>query len=104
MTTVMERRKEIGLMKAIGAENTKIASIFLVESTITGAAGGLLGYLLGNILAQYIARSVFSTPIPPALIVLPVTLGISLFITVLASALPVRRAIQIEPAIVLKGE
>ena len=104
MTTVMERRKEIGLMKAIGAENAKIAAIFLAESAIIGVAGGLSGYLLGNVLAQYIARSIFSTPIPPMLLVLPITLAISLSITVLASTFPVRRATQIEPAVVLRGE
>jgi putative ABC transport system permease protein len=104
MTTVMERRKEIGLMKSIGAENLKIASIFLTESVIIGLGGGVLGYFLGNILAQYIAESVFHSSISIVLYVLPVTVGVSLAVTVLASLLPVRRATRIEPAIVLRGE
>lgn len=104
MTTVMERRKEIGLMKSIGAENLKIASIFLTESVIIGFGGGVLGYFLGNILAQYIAESVFHAPISLVLYILPVTVGVSLAVTVLASLLPVRRATRIEPAIVLRGE
>jgi len=77
-TTVVERRKEIGLMKSIGAENTKIASIFVVESIIVGIVGGLLGYLLGNLIAQYIGASVFGTSISPVVSVLPMTLGVSL--------------------------
>jgi putative ABC transport system permease protein len=108
MTTVIERRKEIGLMKSIGAENSKIAAIFLAiflaESLVIGTIGGLSGYLLGNVLAQYIGETVFGTPITPILFILPLTIGISLLITVLASALPVRRATMVEPAIVLKGE
>ncbi|MCX6659858.1 MAG: FtsX-like permease family protein [Candidatus Bathyarchaeota archaeon] len=104
MTTVMERRKEIGLMKSIGAENLKIASIFLTESVIIGFGGGVLGYFLGNILAQYMAESVFHAPISLVLYILPVTVGVSLAVTVLASLLPVRRATRIEPAIVLRGE
>ncbi|MBS7623521.1 ABC transporter permease [Candidatus Bathyarchaeota archaeon] len=104
MTTVMERRREIGLMKSIGAENSTIASIFLAEAVIVGVTGGFLGYGLGNVLAQHIAESVFSAPITPLLTILPVTVGISLSVAVLASTLPVRRAIRIDPAIVLRGE
>lgn len=104
MTTVVERRKEIGLMKSIGAENAKIASIFFAESLVIGTIGGLSGYLLGNVLAQYIGQTVFGTPITPILFILPLTIGISLLITVLASALPVKRATMVEPAVVLKGE
>jgi putative ABC transport system permease protein len=104
MTTVIERRKEIGLMKSIGAENSKIAAIFLAESLVIGTIGGLSGYLLGNVLAQYIGETVFGTPITPILFILPLTIGISLLITVLASILPVKRATMVEPAVVLKGE
>jgi len=104
MTTVMERRKEIGLMKSIGAENMTIAFIFLAEAATVGVAGGFFGYGLGNVLAQYIAESVFNAPISPLLFILPVTVAISLLVAVSASALPVRRAIRIDPAIVLRGE
>jgi len=103
-TTVVERRKEIGLMKSIGADNRKIASIFVVESIIVGIIGGVLGYLLGNLIARYIGVSVFGTSLSPVVSVLPVTLGVSLFVTILASVLPVRNATRIEPAVVLRGE
>ena len=48
--------------------------------------------------------SVFSTSITPRLEVLPIALGLSIGISLLASALPVRRAMKVEPAIVLRGE
>src|SRR3989337_2738529 len=58
--SVMERRAEIGLMKAIGADDGQIAAIFLSEAALIGLAGGIAGYLLGLGLAQGLARWVFS--------------------------------------------
>jgi putative ABC transport system permease protein len=103
-TSVVERTKEIGMMKAIGAENKKIASLFLLEALIIGLIGGIVGYLAGLGVAQFIGMSVFNSSISPKLEVLPLVLGISIGIAVLASAIPVRRAISIEPAKVLRGE
>ena len=54
ITSVIERQKEIGLMKSVGAENKKIISLFLSEATIIGVIGGILGYIIGIILAQFI--------------------------------------------------
>ncbi len=107
-TTVIERRTEIGLMKAIGAENKKVAKIFLVEATLIGLIGGAAGYLAGNIISMAIEQSVFGsfllpTPLATFVIIL-VTIGIAVGIALLASILPVRRAVGIEPAIVMKGE
>ena len=103
-TSVIERQKEIGLMKSIGAENRKIAALFLTEAAIIGIIGGVLGYYIGIELAQFIGMRVFDSSISPRLIVLPIIIGISLFITLFASALPVRRAVKIEPVVVLRGE
>jgi putative ABC transport system permease protein len=103
-TSVVERTKEIGMMKAIGAENKKIASLFLLEALIIGLIGGIVGYIAGLGVAQFIGMSVFNSSISPKLEVLPLVLGISIGIAVLASAIPVRRAISIEPAKVLRGE
>jgi putative ABC transport system permease protein len=103
-TTVVERRKEIGLMKAIGAPNRSIASLFLAEAAIIGLLGGLAGYGAGYYLAQYIGQSVFGSSVMLAPVVIPMTIGISLVVAVGASAIPIRRALGIEPAIVLRGD
>ena len=103
-TSVIERQKEIGLMKSVGAENKRIVSLFLSEAAIIGVIGGILGYIAGIVIAQFIGLSVFSTLITPRLEIIPVALGISVGVTLLASALPVRRAVKVEPAIVLRGE
>jgi putative ABC transport system permease protein len=104
ITSVIERQKEIGLMKSVGAENKKIISLFLSEATIIGIIGGILGYLIGILLAQFIGFSVFSMSITPRFEVIPISIGISVGVALLASILPVRRAVSIEPVIVLRGE
>jgi len=103
-TSVIERRKEIGLMKSVGAENKSIVSLFLSEAALIGIIGGFLGYIIGIILSQFIGMSVFGTSISPRLEVIPIALGISVGVSLLASILPVRKAVGVEPAIVLRGE
>ena len=104
ITSVIERQREIGLMKSIGAENKKIVALFFSEATIIGIIGGILGYLVGLLLSQFIGLSVFSLSINPRFEILPIILCISIGVALLASIIPVRRAINIEPAIVLRGE
>jgi putative ABC transport system permease protein len=101
---VADRRREIGLMKSIGAENRSIASLFLAEAAITGLLGGVAGFGVGVVLAQFIGLSVFSTTIAPSWEVLAVAIPIAIGVSLLASAIPVRRATAVEPAVVLRGE
>lgn len=100
---VLERQTEIGLMKAIGAENTQVAMIFLAEATVIGIVGGALGFLGGYALAGYIGVQVFNVAIVPSPFVLPVSLLLAIGVALLGSAIPVRRAIQIEPIHLLRG-
>jgi len=102
--SVMERRAEIGLMKAIGADDGHIALIFLSEAALIGLAGGAAGYLLGLGLAQGLARTVFSVggDVPP--IVLPITLLLALAVAMVGSALPVRQAVRFDPVLLLRGK
>jgi putative ABC transport system permease protein len=102
--SVVERRKEIGLMKGMGAENGRIASLFLAEAGIMGVVGGILGYTVGLVLAYFIGLSVFDSEVMPSLWVFPVALGIGVGVALLASLLPVRRATKVEPAVVLRGD
>lgn len=103
MVTVFERRLEIALMKAIGAEDSQISRQFFAEALLIGAVGGVSGYVLGNFLGQLIGRSVFGADIGVNVLSLPVTLAISMAVALLGCLIPVRRASSIEPAIVLKG-
>lgn len=104
MSMVMERRKEIGLKKAIGAENRSIVAEFLGEAIVLGLAGGITGSVLGWFFARQVSMSVFGRGISFEPLLVLVTLVVSLVVTIVACILPIRRAISIEPAIVLRGE
>ena len=55
-TSVLERTKDIGIMKAIGARNSDILEIFLIESGLIGLVGGIFGTILGSIMALIIGN------------------------------------------------
>ncbi len=103
-STVLERRKEIGIMKALGAENGKIARLFYAEAVLIGLAGGLAGYLTGLAASQVIGKTVFATFISFRLLVLPVALGAALVVALIASRWPVEQALKIDPIVTLRGE
>ncbi len=105
MTTVMlERQREIGLMKALGAEVRRVRALFLAEAGAIGVAGGVAGYVFGFALAQIIAQSVFASAVAPNLWVGLSALSIALIVALLGAAVPVQRALNVEAAVVLRGE
>ena len=104
MTVVMERRKEIGLKKAIGANNKSIAKEFLAEGLVLGIIGGIIGVFCGLIFAQVISSNVFGRSIIIEFYLIPSTILISAIVTVIACLIPVKRALDVEPALVLRGE
>lgn len=104
IAVVTERRKEIGLKKALGAPDRSIISEFLGEGVGLGLLGGLLGSILGFFFAQRVSLSVFGRAIEFSWWIVPLTLVISVVITVVASIWPVKQATKIDPALVLRGE
>ena len=103
-TTVLERRAEIGVMKALGATNSLIAGIFLAEQLLLAVAGGAIGFVVGAALARSLGASVFGTPASPRLILFPVVLGIAAIVAFVGSLIPLRRASHFNPAPILRGE
>jgi len=101
---VSERTREIGLMKALGADDRDIVRQFLSETLTIGVAGVAAGMLLGFLLAQVLGQAVFGSFISFRMAVLPVTLVPSIAASLLAAALPVRMAVRVVPAQVLKEE
>lgn len=104
MAVVAERRREIGLKKALGAANRSIVMEFLGEGLLLGALGGLLGVVLGFMFAQRVSMNVFSRSISFQPLLIPTTLAVSIAVTGLACLIPVRSATDVDPAIVLRGE
>jgi len=101
---VSERSREIGLMKAIGADDRDIVRQFLSETLTIGIAGVTAGMVLGFLLAQLLGQAVFGSFISFRMVVLPVTLIPSIAASLLAAALPVRMAVRVVPAQVLKED
>lgn len=104
MAVVSERRREIGLRKALGASDSSIRKEFLGEGMFLGGLGGILGAVLGFVFAQVVSVNVFGSSIMFQPLLLPVTLVVSMLISALSCQLPIKRAVAIDPAIVLKGE
>lgn len=103
-TSIMERRQEIGLLKALGAEDRRISLLHLTEASLIGLAGGVAGYIVGTVLAALIGLQIYGKMLPPQPFVLLITLLISLGLVWAASIVPVRSALRVESAVVLRGE
>ena len=103
MTGILERRTEIGLLKAMGAGGSLVISLFLSEAALLGLAGGLAGAAGGAWLARVISASVFGAPVDirPAAVLL--ALASAMLITLLGFLLPARRIAGYRPAEVLRG-
>ena len=81
MAVVAERRKEIGLKKALGAYDSEIKKEFLGEGSALGFIGGLLGVGLGFVFAQEVSLSVFGRAIEFQWLFAPITIIVSMIIT-----------------------
>lgn len=99
----MERRRDVGLMKALGGTIQRVMRLFLAEVGILGGLGGLLGYGIGVLLSEWMGERVFGTGISPRWEVLPVTLILAIGVA-LAGALPLRLLGRVRPAAILRGE
>ena len=103
-TTVLERGKEIGLMKAMGGTRWEVMLIFCGEAALLGVLGGLAGYLFGSLTAQFITRTVFSASAEIIPWFVFVSLGVSLFLALLGSLGPMTSVFKLDPVKSLRGE
>ena len=102
LTTVLERRAEIGLFKSLGATDARVATLLLLEAGVLGLVGGIAGYLLGSVLAWRLGQAVFGVPIDIHPVMLPLCLTLSLAVTLAGSAIPLGWALRVSPAVVLR--
>lgn len=117
VTNVVERTREIGILKALGGSRRQILGLFLLEGTLIGTLGGLLGLMLARLAAipadnivrgeierqmrgeSMLSTSVFQFPLWISF----ATFGAAAIITTLAAIYPARRASRIEPIDALKA-
>jgi putative ABC transport system permease protein len=102
--SVLERRRDFALMKALGASQTQLIGQFLLEALVIAAAGVALGYILGSALAWAIGQSNFGTATLPRISLLPLVLLLNLAIATAAALFPARILRGLQPAALLKGE
>jgi putative ABC transport system permease protein len=104
MTNVaMERRNDVGLMKAIGGATRRVLRLFLAEAALLGLTGGVLGGALGIVLSMWLGKAVFGVAARPRLIVYPVSVALTIIVAI-AGAYPLRRLANVRPASVFRGE
>jgi len=114
--SVLERTREIGIMKAVGARSLHVQGIFLIEGALIGAIGGAFGLLLswvvslpGNSVARALMERQTGTHLDESLFLFPLwlTVGVPLFailVTTLAAVYPARRAAGVNPITALRYE
>jgi putative ABC transport system permease protein len=103
-TAIFERRVEVGLMKALGAGNLAVSSIFFAEALLLALVGGIAGFSAGALLAGQIGRSIFNSQISIEPVLFPVIIAIAVFVTFAGSAAAIRRAVKFDPVFALRGE
>jgi putative ABC transport system permease protein len=104
MTNVaMERKNDVGLMKAIGGATRRVLRLFLAEAAVLGLVGGILGAAAGILISIGLGKAVFGVAAQPRLIVYPVAVALTIVVA-LAGAYPLRRLAGIRPASVFRGE
>jgi putative ABC transport system permease protein len=102
--SVLERRKDFAVMKALGASNRTVNFLFASESALLALTGSIAGYILGCGIAFWIGKANFDAAIlPQPLLLVPVLLG-SVLLALIASTAPLRLLQQIQPAGILRGE
>jgi putative ABC transport system permease protein len=104
MAVVAERQGEIALRKALGANVREVEREFLSEGLALGAVGGILGTGLGYLLAQVISLNVFHRSVGMTWWLAVVSVAVSTLVAWVAALVPVRRAAEVDPATVLRGE
>lgn len=100
---VMERSREIGLMKALGAKSYEVILMILTETLIAGIAGGIVGYFIGMGFAQVIGYTVFGSAIANNIIVVPIVGALMVAVILLGSVPAIRTLLSLQPASVLHG-
>jgi len=105
LISIMERYKEIGTMKCLGAKSSLLLTLFIIESSIIGILGGTMGFVIASLLS--IPFFIFTNIFPSAfsyLLSFILSISISLIVSLIATIYPAYYAIRINPADALRFE
>jgi putative ABC transport system permease protein len=99
----MERKNDVGLMKAIGGSVRSIVHLFLAEAVVMGVIGGFVGSAIGLLASLWLGQAVFGVAAQPRWIVYPFSVALTVIVSI-ASAYPLRHLAGVRPASVFRGE
>jgi putative ABC transport system permease protein len=103
LVSVSERTREVGLLRALGVRRLQVLAVFLTESALLSAAGGLLGLAAGWGAVRILVRIYPALPASPPVWAVAAALVLSLGVGVLFGWLPARRAARLDPVEALAG-
>ncbi|AKB86028.1 ABC transporter permease [Methanococcoides methylutens] len=103
LASVNEKIKEIGIMRAIGASDRQVITMLFIEGALIGMIGGSIGFFAGSLTSYSISPLLGFAEPSPMWELLPLASGISIMVGLVASILPARRALKIDPAEVLRS-
>ena len=104
LAMISERKKEIGLKKALGATDKIIAREFLLESMWIAVLGSVLGWGVGWFFARWVAMAVFQVEVDYEVYSFFVVLLLSIVMVLAAAWIPLKKLAQVNPAVVLKND
>jgi putative ABC transport system permease protein len=99
---VYERRREIGIYMAMGANSSWILKLFLLKALIIGIAGGVFGFIIGSIMAVILGPRIAGVAVMPLPEYAVYSVLISTFIAFAASAIPAFKATKVDPSLIMK--
>jgi putative ABC transport system permease protein len=101
--TVVERRVEIALMRSLGASSRQLGALLFGETLLVAVLGGALGWVVGSVLARLVHGGSFGAGGTIHPLLLPVAVLLAAGVATLGTLGPLRMALRIEPAQVLRG-
>jgi putative ABC transport system permease protein len=99
----IERREDVGLMKALGGSISRVVGLFLAEVGVLGAVGGAIGCIVGMVLTRWMGHRVFEATISMRWEIIPLTIALMIAVA-LAGASPLRMLGNVKPAAIFRGE
>jgi putative ABC transport system permease protein len=101
---VFDRRRDIAIMKALGASERLVNGFFAAEAAVLGGIGAVLGFAIGIGIAAWIGRANFHAPVIPRFSIFPYVLAGSILVALIAAVLPIGLLRRVQPALILRGE
>jgi putative ABC transport system permease protein len=102
--SVLERRRDFALMKALGGSHLQLLALFLVEALVLAIAGVIAGFVIGSVAAFAISEVNFHTATLPHISVVPLILLLNIAIAAAAAFFPARVLRSLQPAALLRGD